>query len=146
MKALFLMSLAVCLMGCSKETHLILFRLPEDFTGLFVVKDSPEGATISKSGSTYTLDVPASRTLLVANTSFVYKAHFLAAEYPRGKRLSPGGVNDASNSEVKLFELTSTMDKEVFYFVGTSSELPPIRGVSSIELQALLEKQRAPTK
>lgn len=133
-------------MACSKEALSIHFRLPEDFAGMFVVIDSPKGKTIAKAGNTYILEIPRTRTLLVNNAAFMYKWHLLSAEYPTGKRLVSGGLNDPPDDQVKLFEVTATSDNDMFYFVGTTREIGSIRGSSGTELRVLLEHQQAGTK
>lgn len=106
------------------------FVVPDGTSGLFILRERPDGVAWRRDGNVQSVDVPASGIVVVDTLRPVDRWHFTRARFAGGApiayEIAQDGRKLPEDGIVRLYGLWSDDRGDSYYFVGTRNVL---RGV-----------------
>lgn len=114
--------LAGLLTGCGDRDRTIMFELPADFRGQFVVVKHPEGKVANWSKGVVVLVVPTDGVVRVKDFRMLEKPHTYAARWSTGERLADEWSSDAVSGVMLCWPDISPEGHLIFDVVERTAE------------------------
>jgi len=100
----------------------IVFNVPENYSGLIVVRRDSDGIEIGKSKRAYQIYVSDNGIIKVANFNIFRGAMKLSARTSKGEKLGVASLGEVSDGERRLWTMNVPLKEESYFFVGTETE------------------------